>query len=119
MKIKHVSVLDHGEQIEFELDYPEIFHTLETADLQKIYEHIFKLTDPKWKSSFVQFLKNNKSLLTIPPESKDEFNKNVIRWDYTKAFPVTLGEINYNYRNSTEIESTFEFAFHEVLITLL
>ena len=74
-KIKHVSVLDHGEQIEFELDYPEIFHTLDTANLRKIYEHIFKLTDPKWKSSIVQFLKNNKSFLTIPPELKDEFNK--------------------------------------------
>ena len=49
----------------------------------------------------------------------DEFNKNVIKWDYTKAFPVSLGEINYNYRTGDEIESTFEFAFHEVVVTLL
>lgn len=56
---------------------------------------------------------------TFTVYGKDEFNKNVIQWDYTKAFPVSLGEINYNYRNATEIESTFEFAFHEVNVTLL
>lgn len=56
---------------------------------------------------------------TFTVYGKDEFNKNVIRWDYIKSFPVTLGEINYNYRNSTEIESTFEFAFHEVNVTLI
>lgn len=56
---------------------------------------------------------------TFTVYGKDEFNKNVIQWDYTKAFPVSLGEINYNYRNATEIESTFEFAFHEIVTTLL
>ena len=35
----------------------------------------------------------------------DEFNNKRIEFTYTKAFPVTLGEIQYNYRNSEEITS--------------
>jgi hypothetical protein len=56
---------------------------------------------------------------TFTVYGKDEFNKNVIQWNYIKAFPVTLGEINYNYRNGKEIETSFEFAFHEVNLLLI
>lgn len=50
---------------------------------------------------------------------KDEFDNNVIKFTYTKAFPVSLGSINYNYRDAGEIETTFEFAFSQFFVELV
>lgn len=49
----------------------------------------------------------------------DEFDKSKVKFVYTKAFPVNLGGINFNYRQPGEIESTFEFAFSQMLVELL
>jgi hypothetical protein len=51
--------------------------------------------------------------------AKDEFDKNVVKFLYKNAFPVSLGQINYNYRTEGEIETTFEFAFSQLLVELL
>lgn len=51
--------------------------------------------------------------------AKDEFDENKIKFTYTKAFPVKLGGIDYNYRTSGEIETTFEFAFSQLKVELL
>ena len=56
------------------------------------------------------------SLITI--YGMDEFDKPVVQFDYTKAFPVSLGGINYNYRESGEIEIEFEFAFSQLIVKL-
>lgn len=45
--------------------------------------------------------------------AKDEFDQNVIKFTYTKAFPVALGNIDYNYRVADEIETSFTFAFSQ------
>jgi len=50
---------------------------------------------------------------------KDEFDKNIIKFTYTKAFPVSLGSINYNYRDPGEMETTFEFAFSQFFASLI
>jgi hypothetical protein len=50
---------------------------------------------------------------------KDEFDNNVIRFTYTKAFPVSLDGIEYNYRESNEVESNFTFAFSQFFAELL
>ena len=50
---------------------------------------------------------------------KDEFDKNIIKFTYTKAFPVSLGSIDYNYRDPGEMETTFEFAFSEFFASLI
>lgn len=50
---------------------------------------------------------------------KDEFDNNVIKFTYTKAFPVSLGNIDYNYRDAGEIETTFEFAFSQFFAELV
>jgi len=50
---------------------------------------------------------------------KDEFDKNIVKFLYTKAFPVSLGSINYNYRTEGEIETTFEFAFSQFRVELV
>jgi len=49
----------------------------------------------------------------------DEFDKNKVKFVYTNAFPVDLGGINFNYRESGEIETTFEFAFSQLLVELV
>jgi len=56
------------------------------------------------------------SLITI--YGMDEFDKPIVQFDYTRAFPVSLGGINYNYRESGEIEIDFEFAFSQFLVKL-
>jgi|TARA_R100000455_G_C6225072_1_gene88303 hypothetical protein len=50
---------------------------------------------------------------------KDEFDKNKVKFVFTKAFPVQLGGINFNYRTPGEIETTFEFAFSQLLVELV
>lgn len=50
---------------------------------------------------------------------KDEFDNNVIKFTYTKAFPVALDPIDYNYREANEIETSFEFAFSQFFAELL
>ena len=49
----------------------------------------------------------------------NEYNKNTISFTYTKAFPVTLGNIDYSYREPSEIESSFSFSFSQLLVELL
>lgn len=49
----------------------------------------------------------------------DEYDKPKIKWTYKTAFPITLGEIDYNYRITDEIETFFEFAFHKVNVSLV
>jgi len=50
---------------------------------------------------------------------KDEYDNNVIQFTYTKAFPVSLGNIEYNYREPGEMETTFEFAFSQFFASLI
>lgn len=50
---------------------------------------------------------------------KDEFDNNIIKFTYTKAFPVALGGIDYNYREAGEIETSFTFAFSQFLAELV
>lgn len=49
----------------------------------------------------------------------DEYNNKKIQFDYTDAFITGLGEINYNYRDSDQIESSFTFAFNQFTPKLL
>ena len=49
----------------------------------------------------------------------DEFNNEKIRFTYTKSFPTDLGGINFNYRDSAEIESSFTFVYSQLHTTLL
>lgn len=49
----------------------------------------------------------------------DEFNERTVQFDYNRAFPVNLGGINYNDRNAGEMECTFEFAYHQLKMTLI
>ena len=49
----------------------------------------------------------------------DEFNNKRIQFIYTQAFPITVGGINYNYRESGEIESSATFVYSQIHTKLL
>lgn len=49
----------------------------------------------------------------------DEYDNRIIQFDFTKAFPTSLGEINYSYRDATQIDTSFEFAFDQLLTKLV
>lgn len=46
----------------------------------------------------------------------DEFNNPIIRWDYMNAFPVRLGEIDWDYQvdSASEIKCYFDFVFSNI-----
>ena len=50
---------------------------------------------------------------------KDEYNKSVMRFDYFGVLPVSLGQIDYNYRTPESIDTTFEFSFSKLTPILL
>ena len=49
----------------------------------------------------------------------DEYENKRIEFVYTKAFPITLGNINYNYRESSEIESSMTFVYSQIHTKLI
>ena len=91
-----------------------------------IFKWLALLNDPKGQGySPDQQLNTDKK---IAPEQyqtdftlfgKDEFDKNIIKFTYTKAFPVNVGSIDYSYREETELTTTFEFAFSQFFVELM
>ena len=49
----------------------------------------------------------------------DEYNNKRIEFTYTKAFPVTLGSIEYSYRESAEITSSMTFVYSQIHTKLI
>ena len=49
----------------------------------------------------------------------DEFNNKRIEFTYTQAFPITIGSLNYNYRESGEIQSSATFVYSQLRSKLL
>lgn len=46
----------------------------------------------------------------------DEYNKRIVEFTYTNAFPTNLGGITYNYRDGGEIESEFTYSYSQFLV---
>jgi hypothetical protein len=49
----------------------------------------------------------------------DEYNNEIVKWTYKRAFPISLGEISFNNRTASEIDTTLQFAFAEIECVLL
>jgi hypothetical protein len=49
----------------------------------------------------------------------DEYDNKRIQFTYTKAFPTVLGNIEYNYRESTEINTSMTFVYSQLHTKLL
>ncbi len=95
-------------------DKESVFDAADIADTTKVSSESRTSDKKRNRSSTPPEL--YQSLITI--YGMDEFDKPVVQFDYTKAFPVSLGGINYNYRESGEIEIEFEFAFSQLIVKL-
>ena len=49
----------------------------------------------------------------------DEYDNSVASFQYVKAFPTTIGDLNFNYRDSGEIECQFTFVYSQLYINLV
>jgi len=49
----------------------------------------------------------------------DEYNVETMKFDFLGVVPVSIGSIDYNYRDEDEIETSFEFSFSKLVPTLL
>ena len=49
----------------------------------------------------------------------DEYEKRVVEFKYTQAFPTKLSGISFNYRQGNEVECTLEFAYSQFYATLV
>ena len=49
----------------------------------------------------------------------DEYNNKKIEFTYTKAFPIMLGGIDYNYREVDQMESSVTFVYSQLHTKLL
>lgn len=49
----------------------------------------------------------------------DEFNNKRIEFTYTQAFPIMLGSVDYNYRETGQIESSVTFVYSQMQTKLL
>jgi hypothetical protein len=47
----------------------------------------------------------------------DEYNKRIISFTYTDAFPTNLGGINFSYKDAGELESTVTFSYSQLQVT--
>jgi len=61
----------------------------------------------------------NQYMTNISIFGLDEYNKRTARFDYLRAFPIALEGINYNDRDASEMECAFEFAYHQLEVSLL
>lgn len=61
----------------------------------------------------------NQYMTDISIYGLDEYNKKTVRFDYLRAFPISLEGIDYNDRDPGEMECGFEFAYHQLKMVLL
>jgi hypothetical protein len=46
----------------------------------------------------------------------DEYNKKIIEFKYIQSFPISLGGIEYDYRNAEEMESNFTYDYSQLIV---
>lgn len=80
-------------------------------------EGVYGIVNAKQLVDKAEVLKDYSTTLTVV--AKDEFNGDVIKFDYHHAFPTKLGGINWNYQESKEIVSSFEFVFSNITCSLI
>ena len=49
----------------------------------------------------------------------DEYDKRVIEFVYKNSFPTALGNLDFNNRTSTELETTFTFEYSQLEVSLM
>lgn len=103
-------------KIDFTVDnqfnnYWVIFKWLEIFN--NITDSVFDPNAPVTDSLASQYM------TTISVFGLDEYDNRTVRFDYIHAFPIALEGINYNDRDAGEMECSFEFAYHQLKMTLI
>jgi hypothetical protein len=85
-----------------------------------IYKWLKLLNDDQIGVYDIQDLTSNKSNLEyrcdISIFGLDEYNKKIIEFKYIQSFPTGLGGIEYDYRNSNEMESSFTYDYSQLIV---
>lgn len=71
-------------------------------------EGIFDWTNLREDESYLQYMTN------MEIQGLDEFNNPMISWVFTKSFPITLGNIDYNYQEDGQIPCSFSFVYSQI-----
>ena len=83
-------------------------------------------SDALTKQSYTQIVNKNQGqsvyfdyMTDLTIYGLDEYNNRKVKFIYKNAFITDLSEINYNYRDTEELESTVSFAFSQLHVELL
>jgi hypothetical protein len=85
--------------------------TVGTFDSRKLTDATRSAINPYSTESHFQYK------TTVSVYGLDEYNKRVVEFKYTDAFPTALGGINYSYRDSDELESSFTLSYNQLIVT--
>lgn len=80
---------------------------------------IYNYNNPAQRSVNIKNISPAAYQTDITLYAKNEFDVNIVKFVYKYAFPVKLGQINYSYRDEKEIETTFDFAYAQLLVEIL
>lgn len=90
-----------------------------TDDSIDVKENV-KMGDIKVDYKKVVTSKNYSDYLTnITIFGKDEYNVDVVKFDYINCLPVSVGDFSYNFQQTGQIESNFEFVCSQFNVTLI
>lgn len=100
-------------------DYDQIGNTPTSSNTyaKNVTTKIQDVNDSTWRGGGPKLMIDYQTDFTL--YGLNEFNKKVIEFTYTQAFPVSLGSIDYGYRTPSEIESSFTFSFTQLYVNLL
>jgi len=87
----------------------------------EIFNNTFTgIYDPNFAGPSTDIPSNlNEYMTNISIYGLDEYNKETVRFDYIRTFPVSLDGVTYNDRVPDEMDCGFEFAYHQLNMTLL
>jgi len=92
-------------------NYWVIYKWLEVFNDPKI--GIFSPQDKEVESRTGEYMTN------ISIYGLDEYNNKTIQFDYIRSFPTALQGIEYNDRDADEMVCSFNFAYHQLKVSLL
>jgi hypothetical protein len=94
-------------------NYYVIYRWLDILNDQKVSYYDARSDTPQNAIANPQKVAPEKYQADLTVYALDEFEKPVMQFTYTKAFPVSLNGISYDYKDPDEITSGFKFSFSQ------
>lgn len=94
-----------------------ILNDSETGEYDK--DNLTKSTADKKLLSLRDIGANLEYATNISLFALDEYDKRIVEFRYKNAFPISLGSIQFNYRDAGEIETEFTFGFTQLIVSLV